>query len=281
MLLTIVQSAASGAAPRQDKHMAIRIDSPWPRPYINNPLVINFMPSSLPTCSPATTSPSRRERRKEARPRELLDAALDLFIEKGFAATRAEEVAKLAGVSKGTLFLYYSSKEALFKAVVRESISSRFAEWGAELERFQGSSPDLLRHCVHTWWTHIGATKAAGISKLMMSEARNFPELAAFYQQEVIQPGNALIERVLQRGMDRGEFRPIDLRYGVYVVMAPILFLAMWKHSWGHCCEAPTQLVPEDYLAIQLDNILNGLRVVHPHAGGPTAKGPESTDTAG
>jgi len=225
------------------------------------------MPSSALTHPTETPAPSRRERRKDARPRELLDAALDLFVEKGFAATRAEEVAKLAGVSKGTLFLYYSSKEELFKAVVRESISVRFAQWRDELEEFQGSTPDLLRYCVHAWWTHIGNTKAAGISKLMMSEARNFPELAAFYQHEVIQPGNALIERVLQRGMDRGEFRPIDLRYGVYVVMAPILFLALWKHSWGHCCEASSELVPEDYLAAQLDNILNGLRVATPDAG--------------
>ena len=239
------------------------------------------MPSSSSTRPPEIAVPSRRERRKYARPRELLDAALELFIEKGFAATRAEEVAKLAGVSKGTLFLYYSNKEALFKAVVRESISGHFAEWGAEMERYQGSSADLLRYCVHTWWTQIGATKAAGISKLMMSEARNFPELAAFYQQEVIQPGNALIERVLQRGMDRGEFRPIDPRYGVYVVMAPLLFLAMWKHSWGHCCEEKTQLVPEDYLAVQLDNILNGLRVVPPGAGSSKANGPESPNTAG
>lgn len=229
------------------------------------------MSSPALTCSADATKPTRRERRKEARPRELLDAALDLFVEKGFAATRAEEVAKLAGVSKGTLFLYYSSKEALFKAVVRESISGRLAQWRDELTQFQGSTPDLLRYCVHAWWTHIGNTKAAGISKLMMSEARNFPELAAFYQHEVIQPGNALIESVLQRGMDRGEFRPIDLRYGVYVVMAPVLFLALWKHSWGHVCEGATQLVPEDYLAVQLDNILNGLRAVAPEPDGKPA----------
>lgn len=222
------------------------------------------MLSSAFTSPTEITAPSRRERRKDARPRELLDAALDLFIEKGFAATRAEEVAKLAGVSKSTLFLYYSSKEALFKAVVRETITGRLAEWCTELAQFQGSTPDLLRYGVHAWWTHIGNTKVAGISKLMMSEARNFPELADFYQREVIQPGNALIERVLQRGIDRGEFRPIDLRYGVYVVMAPLLYLAMWQHSWGHCCETAHQLVPEDYLAVQLENILIGLQAVTP-----------------
>lgn len=80
----------------------------------------------------------KRERRKEARPGELLDAALDLFVEKGFAATRAEEVAARAGVSKGTLFLYFQSKEELFKAVITENIAGRFNEWNAEFEAFTG-----------------------------------------------------------------------------------------------------------------------------------------------
>lgn len=202
---------------------------------------------------------AKRERRKEARPGELLAAALDLFVEKGFAATRAEEVAKRAGVSKGTLFLYFASKEELFKAVVRENISNRFSEWGAEIDGYEGSTADLLRYCMQAWWERVGNTQASGITKLMMSEAGNFPELAAFYQHEVIEPGNRLIERVLQRGMDRGEFAPIDLRHGVYVVVAPILFLAMWKHSLGTCCDARTQLTPETYIAVQVETILNGL----------------------
>ena len=83
---------------------------------------------------------AKRERRKEARPGELLDAALDLFVEKGFAATRSEEVAARAGVSKGTLFLYFPSKEELFKAVVRENISGRFQEWKEEFQHFEGNS---------------------------------------------------------------------------------------------------------------------------------------------
>ena len=107
-------------------------------------------------------SPPKRERRKQHRPGELLEAALDLFVEKGFAATRAEEVAARAGVSKGTLFLYFPSKEELFKAVVRENISGRFAEWGEQLSRYQGSSEDLLRYCMTSWWERIGSTKASG-----------------------------------------------------------------------------------------------------------------------
>ena len=204
---------------------------------------------------------AKRERRKEARPGELLDAALDLFVEKGFAATRSEEVARRAGVSKGTLFLYFQSKGELFKAVVRENISGRFMEWNAEFEAFEGSTPDMLRYCLAIWWERVGATKASGITKLIMSEARNFPELAAFYQQEVVKPGQALIRRILQRGIDRGEFRAMDLDYAVYAVLAPMMFLTMWKHSVGACVPADAPLVPERYIASQADNILHGLCV--------------------
>ena len=214
-------------------------------------------PPSAPA-EPELSPHAKRERRKDARPGELLDAALELFVEKGFAATRAEEVARLAGVSKGTLFLYFSSKEELFKAVVRENISGRFLEWNASFDSFPGSTPDMLRYCMQGWWERIGSTKAAGITKLMMSEARNFPELAAFYEHEVIQPGLELIERILQRGVDRGEFRPIDMRYGAYTVLAPMLFLAMWRHSMGTCASLPT-LVPEEYLRVQVDTLLAGL----------------------
>jgi len=202
---------------------------------------------------------AKRERRKEARPGELLAAALELFVEKGYAATKAEEVARHAGVSKGTLFLYFASKEELFKAVVRDSIAGRFPEWNAEFEAFSGSTAELLRHFMTMWWARVGATKASGITKLMMSEASNFPELAAFYQKEVIEPGYELIRRILQRGVERGEFRPIDMKYGVYIVLAPMIFLITWKHSLGACANIPERLEPEAYLAAQVDAILHGL----------------------
>jgi TetR/AcrR family transcriptional regulator len=240
------------------------IDSRRRNDYINNHSVINFMPIKTLDSDAQSRVHAKHERRKDARPGELLAAALELFVEKGFAATRVEEVAKLAGVSKGTLFIYFASKEELFKAVVRENISGRFQEWNTEFENFQGNSADMLRYCLNGWWERIGSTKASGITKLMMSEARNFPELAAFYEREVIQPGHALIGRVLQRGVDRGEFRAIDMKYGVYIVFAPMLFLAMWKHSLGTCCDAGAQLVPEDYIALQVETILNGLSIRQP-----------------
>jgi len=203
----------------------------------------------------------RPSRRKQARPGELLAAALDLFVEKGYAATRVEEVARRAGVSKGTLFLYFASKEDLFKAVVRENISGRFPQWSSELDAFPGTSAELLRYAMNAWWAHVGDTKASGISKLMMSEASNFPELAIFYNHEVIEPGNELIRRILHRGVQRGEFRPLDLQYGVHTVLAPMLYLLVWKHSFGACTAIDEPLVPRDYLAAQIDTLLNGLRM--------------------
>jgi TetR/AcrR family transcriptional regulator len=234
--------------------------------YINNPLVIKslFVPTNPHPAAldPASADPApkqRRARRKDARPGELLDAALALFVEKGFAATRVEEVAARAGVSKGTLFLYFPSKEELFKAVVRENIAGRFTEWNEELNHFTGSNAELVRYCMHSWWERIGMTAASGITKLVMSEASMFPEIAAFYQQEVIGPGHALLRRVLQRGMDSGEFRPLQLDYAVYSLIAPMIFLLMWKHAMTPCCPASHPIDPVQFIDNQLSLLLHGM----------------------
>ncbi len=207
---------------------------------------------------------AKRVRRKDARPGELLDAALDLFVEKGFAATRVEEVAARAGVSKGTLFLYFPSKEELFKAVIRENISGRLQEWDGELETFEGGSAEMLGYCMNSWWSRIGATRASGLTKLMMSEASNFPDIAEFYRHEVIEPGHLLIRRILQRGVDRGEFKPMDMDYAMYSVIAPMIFLTLSKHSAGICVSSNMPLDPEKYIASQLRTLLYGLSVSGP-----------------
>jgi TetR/AcrR family transcriptional regulator len=200
----------------------------------------------------------KHERRKDARPGELLAAALDLFVAKGFAATRAEEVAAKAGVSKGTLFLYFKSKEELFEAVVRENIGNQINQGMAEMESYAGTTTEMLKFAMFAWWERVGSTKASGISKLVMSEASNFPELANFYQETVVKPGRLLIRTILQRGVDRGEFRTLNMDYAVYSVVAPLMFLTMWKHSLGACSlEAPID--PETYINSQADIIVNGI----------------------
>jgi len=209
-----------------------------------------------PTIPPPTP---KRQRRKNARPAELLAAALDLFVEKGYAATKAEEVAKRAGVSKGTLFLYYPSKEDLFKAVVRQNISQRFNELSSLSHEFEGSSVEMLRVGLHAWWNTIGSTKASGITKLMISEENNFPELATFYRQEVVQPIHDLLEKILQRGIDNGEFRPMQLQQGIYLVLAPMLYLVIRQHSSITFAANNEKMNAEVFLNAQIDNILFGL----------------------
>jgi TetR/AcrR family transcriptional regulator len=211
------------------------------------------------TSSSSSPSKPKRERRKEARPAELLAAALDLFVEKGYAATKVEEVAKMAGVSKGTLFLYYASKEELFKAVVRENISQRFDALAQLWDNFKGSSTDMLRIGLRAWWERIGSTKASGIPKLMISEESNFPELAAFYSNEVVQPIHVLLEKVLQKGVDQGEFRPIDIQQATFTILAPMLYLVIRKHSPITYALNNKSIDPDAFIEAQIDNILHGL----------------------
>lgn len=224
-----------------------------------------------PSCrkDDADAAPAKRARRKEARPGELLAAALDLFVEKGYAATRVEEVAQRAGVSKGTLFLYFANKDELFKAVVRENLAGHFPGWNAEFDAWTGSTPELLSYALQQWWERVGRTPVAGITKLMMSEAANFPELAAFYEQEVVIPGGALMRRIVQRGVDRGEFRAIaetDMAHTVYAVLAPMLFLMSWKHSLGACVSTTETIDPIRYLEQQTRILLHGLCAPAPAA---------------
>lgn len=202
-----------------------------------------------------------RQRRKEARPQELLDAALDLFAEKGFAATRTEEVAARAGVSKGTLYLYYPSKEELFKAVVRQNLSALIAAGEELVSGFDGSTSELLRVLLMTWWERVGSTSAAGIHKIVFAEVRNFPELAAFYNDEVLRPADRLFSATLRRGVQRGEFRALPEHEVAHALMAPLIFMALCQHSLGACQRGDEAMQPEALIRTHLDLMLHGLQV--------------------
>ena len=198
-----------------------------------------------------------RKRRKEARPGELTAAALALFVEKGFAATRLEDVARRAGVSKGTLYLYFDSKESLFKAVIREGIFPVLAENEAIAAQHAGSSFDLLARFLDNWWAKIGQTAFAGIPKLIVAESSNFPELAQFYYENVILRGRALVGGALARGMASGEFRRLDVETTIDVVIAPILMLLIWRFSLASCQGAESD--PQLYLRVHMDLLREGL----------------------
>lgn len=216
---------------------------------------------SDPMSAPIETKP-RWERRKDARPQELLAAALEQFVERGYAATRLEDVARRAGVSKGTLYLYFENKEELFKAVVRDNIVSPIGAAEQAVADYQGHSAELLRLIMMTWWEQIGATQLAGITKLMMAEANNFPDLAQFYNDEVVARGNGLIAKVLQRGIERGEFLPHDPLSITPILVAPVIMLMMWSHGFLPC--DMTHIEPEPYMR---DFIALTLRGLQPPAG--------------
>jgi len=201
--------------------------------------------------------PRRRSRRKTERPAELTAAALDLFVERGYAATRLEDVARAAGVSKGTLYLYFDSKETLFKTVVREGIVSAL-ECGERLAAaHEGSARVLLEELLFGWWDLIGGRKIGGIPKLMLAESGNFPELCRFYSEEVTGRGLRLIESALRRGIEEGEFRPTDVELAAHLVWAPVAFLSLWQHSFS--LGDPRPVDPHAYIRLHLDLVLQGL----------------------
>ena len=199
----------------------------------------------------------RWERRKEARPAELLAAALDLFVEKGYAGTRLEDVAARAGVSKGTLYLYFANKDDLFKAVARENIVTPLAEVAQDVRDFDGSSADLLRKLIGAWWKDFGGTHAGGLTKLMMAESGNFPEIAAFFLEEVIEPWHQLLGSVIERGIARREFRPVDVPLFTRVMTAPLVMLSLWNRSFGVCSAQPMD--PDAFVEMLLDTHLASL----------------------
>ena len=210
-----------------------------------------------------------RQRLKDIRPQQLLDAALSLFVEKGFAATRSEEVATLAGVSKGTLYLYYPSKEELFKAVVRQNMSQLISEGGAIAAGFEGRTSDLLTMLFDIWWDRVADSQAGGLHKIVLSEVRNFPELAQFYTDEVILPAHRLVQGVIQRGIDRSEFRSVDTAAVAHAVFAPMIFLMLHKHSFGACPIQGDDVDPKATLTAHVDLMLHGLQVRTASVGAP------------
>ena len=171
-------------------------------------------------------------RRPQARPRELLDAALALVVEKGFTAARAEDIAGRAGVSKATLYLYFRSKEGLLEALIAERFGSRIAIDVGETADAR-TSRDLLRDTLTTWRSALMDAHAGGIFKLVLTEVRSFPGLADFWFHEVIEPARRLVSRIVVRGIERGEFRSVDPDLVAHALVLPILVTCLHRDAMG------------------------------------------------
>jgi AcrR family transcriptional regulator len=211
----------------------------------------------------STTSPplahSPRQRRKEARPQELIDAALELFAEKGFAATRSEEVAARAGVAKGTLYLYYPSKEELLKAVISQRLSSEIAAVAEYAGSYPGSCASLLTDVFTQWWSKVFDSPTSAVFKLVITEVRNFPEIAEYYRREVVEQATQLVGGILERGIRTGEFRRVDVRSAVLSLVFPMVMLCLHKHSLGACAPAIEMVDPHLFIRQHVELVLNGL----------------------
>jgi AcrR family transcriptional regulator len=199
----------------------------------------------------------RWKRRKEARPAEIVAAALEVFVERGYAATKLADVARRAGVTKGTLYLYFESKEALFKAVVRETIVPVIAQGEALAQSFTGSARELMEQLIREYWRLVGETALAGIPKLMMAEAATFPELTRFYYEEVVTRGHRLMAGVIERGIRNSEFRPVDVMLAAKLAMSPLMHATVARQAFAACM--PEGFDVRAYLNTHIDLYLHGI----------------------
>jgi AcrR family transcriptional regulator len=216
----------------------------------------------------AAKTPVRR-RRKEARPAELIAAAVELFIKNGYAATRLQDIAALAGVSKATLYLYFDNKESLFKAVISQGVVPMLDEGARLVEESTEDSASLIHQLISRWRARFGASPLGGIPKLMISEARNFPALALYHEQTAYARAREVLGRLFERGVARGEFRPLDKDAVVELLIAPLMMHLIWQHSMGAsgCSTVDTSR----YMDTHLDLILRGLAPQPPSPAKPAA----------
>jgi AcrR family transcriptional regulator len=176
---------------------------------------------------------ARWRRRKDARPQEILDAALSVFADKGFAAARMDDIAARARVSKGTIYLYFPSKEAVFKALVQEMVGTQLARFAELASAHRGPIAPLLAEILRSLCRFLATSDRVVLPKMVIAEAGNFPDLARIYREEIIERGLALFGGLIRDGIARGEFRPIVPQHGARLCIAPLLLAAIWRTTFA------------------------------------------------
>ncbi len=200
----------------------------------------------------------KRQRRPDARPSEILAAALALFSEKGFSSSRMEDVAARAGVSKGAIYLYFPDKFALLKALVQQAIGGQIDLAARLVDRLEGPVAPLIAQMVRMFVLRVETTDLPSIIKLVISESRAHPEIGRFYLDNVIMVAMPLLERLIGKGVASGEFRAADPRLTVKCLLGPMLLSAVWRSVFE-----PLGAEQLDVAALaeqHLDIFLKGLR---------------------
>jgi AcrR family transcriptional regulator len=204
-------------------------------------------------------------RRSEARPGEIVQAALEVFAERGFAAAKLDEIAAKAGISKGALYLYFETKEDIFRAVVREAVVPNLDMIETVLAQATIPFPDLLRLLFSRLGQIIETARLGAVAKLVIGESRNFPELARVWHDEVVSRGLAALSGALAKAQARGEIRPGDPRLQAFSVMGPVLMGVIWKETFTPIGAPAMDL--QGLLVQHADTVLAGLT---PRAGDPS-----------
>jgi AcrR family transcriptional regulator len=198
---------------------------------------------------------SRRERKKDDRPQEIVDAAFEEFAAKGFAGTRLEDVAARARVSKGLPYLYFKTKEELFKAVVRSVITSHFDVMRGQMETTTLSVEAFLKGPFLGFIQELVSSKRAFIARLLIAEGHKHPELTKFYYDNVVSRGIEAMTRLIDRGVEQGEFRPTALREFPQLLFAPVLSAVLWRALFERHHHLDTNKMLETHVGLIVDAI--------------------------
>jgi AcrR family transcriptional regulator len=204
----------------------------------------------------------RWRRLPEERPQQILDAALAIFGERGLAAARLEDIAKRAGLSKGTIYLYFPNKEELFREVIRHTIIAQIERAERELAAAtQQSASETLGEFVRGYWGFLRSPNFAALFRLIHAELSNFPDLARFYGREVIERVFRLVSSIVERGVRSGEFRSIDPAVAARMLGPMLLMHALWC-SHRDLFKATANKTDEQVLDEVLDFYLHAIRPV-------------------
>ena len=174
------------------------------------------------------TKPAPRRRRKEARPSELVAAALACFAERGFAATKLDDIAAKAGVSKGTVYLYFASKQAVFEALVRQAVLPNVERLIGETAQPGAPVLEILPRLLRAITGTMAGSSLLQFPRLIIAESPQFPELAQFWRQTVIDRMLGVVSGLIERGIAAGEIRPVDPVDAARLMIAPLLMAVIW-----------------------------------------------------
>jgi len=171
------------------------------------------------------------QRRAEERPGEICAAALEVFAEKGFAAAKLDEIARRAGVSKGTLYLYFKDKEQLFRAVVRDAVVPNVENLRTALIQTGLPFAELVRLFLAQFVEITNRVPVGAVAKMVISESRNFPELAKVWHDEVVSKALGTVTALIEMAQARGEVRAGDARLHTFTLMGPMMMGIIYRET--------------------------------------------------